>query len=238
MRQTIGVSLWMLMSTVTGSHSFAYETMTVHAGGSIAGTVKFHGTRPTPEPVNISKDQDVCGKTEKVNETLILGDNQGIRNVVVSLVNVQKGKPFSSKSVILDQKDCQYAPRILLVPVGGEVSIFNNDGILHNIHTYSDKNPSVNKAQPKFKRMIKEKFTVPEIIKVTCDAHAWMSGWLVIEDHPYYTVTDATGRFVLEDVPPGEYDLKIWHEAFKEKVQPIQVLPEKRSEIAVELAIP
>jgi plastocyanin len=228
--------LW--ISTVTVPSSFAYEVITVHDGGSIAGIVKFHGTPPVPEPVNISKDQEVCGKKEKVNETLILGENQGIQNVVVSVVNVQEGKRFSQKNAILDQKDCQYTPRILLVPAGGEVSILNNDGILHNIHTYSDKNPTVNKAQPKFKKIIKEKFTVPEIIKVTCDAHSWMSGWLVIEDHPYYTVTDANGRFLLEEIPPGAYNLKTWHETLKEKIQPTQVLPGERSQVAVELVIP
>ena len=210
------VSLW-FVSLVGGAveQVFGYEVISVSEGGSVVGTVKYTGPRPVAEPLSISKDQEVCGKTEKVNETLLIGENQGVQNAVVSLMNIEKGKRFSQKSATLDQKDCRYAPHILLVPVSSELSILNNDGILHNFHSHSTNNPTVNKPQPKFKKVMKEKFSEPEVIKVTCDAHAWMSGWLVITDHPYYVVTDTKGNFQLEDVPPGQYELKVWHETLR-----------------------
>ena len=237
MHRVLIVSLW-LMSLVGEAveQVFGYEVISVSDGGSIVGTVKYTGPRPVAAPLSISKDQEVCGKTEKMNETLLISENQGIQNAVVSLVNIEKGKRFSQKSVTLDQKDCRYTPHILLVPVDSELSILNNDGILHNFHSHSTNNPVVNKAQPKFKKVMKEKFSEPEVIKVTCDAHAWMAGWLVIIEHPYYAVTDTKGNFQLENIPPDKYTLKVWHETLKEITQQIHILPRDVRQINIKMA--
>ncbi len=62
----------------------------------------------------------------------------------------------------------------------GELEVKNSDDILHNIHTYSTANPSINKAQPKFKKLMTEKLEKPEFVKVTCDVHSWMLGWVAV----------------------------------------------------------
>ena len=230
------VGLW-CVTAVAGAagQTFAYEVISVSDGGSIVGTIQYSGPRPAVEPLAISKDQEVCGKTKKVDETLLIGEHQGVQNAVVSLIDITKGKQFAQKNVILDQKECRYAPHVLLVPVNSELSILNNDGILHNFHSLSTKNPIINKPQPKFKKVMKEKFSNPEVIKVVCDAHAWMSGWLIITEHPYYAISDGQGKFLLEGIPPGEFTLKIWHEVLKETTQKIRVAPSERQEIVIEL---
>jgi plastocyanin len=226
------VVVLMTMGNVLG-----YEVISVRDGASMQGTVRFLGTPPTAEPVIISKDQEVCGKTEKRDESLVVSDNHGVQNAVVSLVNIERGKRFSTTKAVVDQKDCRYAPHVLLTPIG-DVTFLNSDGILHNIHSHSSKNPPFNKAQPKFKKSLKETFREPEVIKITCDAHAWMSGWLVIQDHPYYAVTDAKGQFLLEDIPPGDYEIKVWHEVLAEKVHPIRLSAKEQLSITVELTRP
>jgi len=229
---------WLIGLVVTTANVLAYEGITVHGGGSIHGTVLFAGTPPVAALVTISKDQEVCGKTEKKDESLIVGSNRGVQNAVVSLENVQRGKRFATKNVVLDQKECRYVPHVLLAPTGGEVTILNSDGILHNIHSYSSNNPPFNKAQPKFKKRLTEKFNQAEAIKLACDAHAWMSGWLVVQEHPYYVITDATGHFLLEDIPPGDYEIKVWHESLTEKVQPVRISPNTTLDITVEVMLP
>jgi hypothetical protein len=94
----------------------------------------------------------------------------------------------------------------------------------------------VNLAQPKFKKTITQQFEQPEFIKVTCDAHGWMSGWIVVEDHPYYAVTDQTGSFNLSNVPPGDYEVKVWHETLGEKTQKVSVKPKAETKATFELA--
>jgi len=230
-RITVGVGFQALLL----SGAWGYEAIEVKDGGTIAGEVKFAGDPPAPEKLAITKDQEVCGKTEKVNESLIVGSNKGIQNVVVSITNIEKGKKLPEAGATLDQKDCRYAPHVLLSPAGAEVTILNSDGILHNLHTYSTKNPSFNKAQPKFKKKMAEKFAQPETVKMTCDAHGWMTGWLVVQDHPYYATTDANGAFKITDIPPGDYELKFWHEALGEKTQKVSVKAKEEAKTAVEM---
>jgi plastocyanin len=225
--------LSLTLGLVTLPHpTWGYEAIDVTDGGTIAGTVQFAGDPPTPTKLEITKDLEVCGKTEKVEESLLVGPNKGIKNVVVSITNIQRGKKLDGGGV-LDQKDCVYTPHVVLSPVGAELTILNSDGILHNVHTHSTKNPPFNKAQPKFRKEMKETFAHPETIKVTCDAHGWMSGWFVIHEHPYYTVTDDTGAFQLTDVPPGDYELKFWHETLGEAIQKVSVKPQETTTVAL-----
>src|SRR5262245_59433089 len=126
----VGVSLQVLLL----SGAWAYEAMDVTNGGTISGEVKFTGTPQTPEKITVTKDQEVCGKTEKVDESLLVGPNGGLQNVVISIADIAKGKKMGETAATLDQKDCRYAPHIVLLPAGAELKILNSDGILHNIH--------------------------------------------------------------------------------------------------------
>jgi plastocyanin len=217
--------------------SLGYEVISVADGGTIRGQVKLKGEAPTPEKVEITKDEDTCGKTEKINESLLVGSDNGLQNVVVSIENIQRGKRQQRvrEGALLDQKDCRYVPHVVLVPVGVSLTLKNSDGILHNVHSHSVENPPFNKPQPKFKKTMQATFTKPETIKITCDAHAWMSGWIVVHEHPYYTVTDESGRFVLTNVPSGEYTLRVWHEALGEGRHSVSVAPKAEARVQLEL---
>lgn len=203
--------------------AFGYEGAAVSGGGTISGEVKLQGTAPAPKPVEVTKDKEVCGQHEIKSEDLLVGSNGGLENAVVFITSISKGKPMGASEAVLDQKGCQYVPHVLLFPAGTTVKINNDDGILHNIHTYSTKNTPFNMAQPKFKKTIEAKFDQPEVVKVTCDAHGWMGGWFIVEDNPYYAKTDANGNYKLTDVPPGDYELKVWHEKLGEKTQKVTV---------------
>lgn len=221
MRKAIGLAA---MAALCASPVLAYEGGAVSGGGSISGIVKLQGAAPAAKTVEVTKDKEVCGAHGDMKaEDLIVGANNGVANAVVSIVTIAKGKPIEPATPTLDQKGCKYIPHVLAFPAGSTVKILNSDGILHNIHTYSTKNPSVNLAQPKFKKEIQQKVEHPETIKVTCDAHGWMSGYFISQDHPYYAVTDANGGFKLTDVPAGDYELKVWHEKLGEKTTKVTV---------------
>ncbi len=221
---------------LTLSSAWAYESGDVSNGGTIAGTVKFVGEAPALAQIEVTKDTAVCGQTEKFDEALVVGDENGVKNVVVSIANIEKGKAQAAEGGTLDQKECIYTPRVVLSPAGADLNILNNDGILHNIHTYSEANPSINKAQPKFRKKMTQNFAQSETIRVECDAHSWMKGWLVVTDHPYYAVTDASGAFELADVPAGSYTLRIWHETLGELTQDVTVEAGGAASVAVEMA--
>jgi hypothetical protein len=211
------------MTAFAATPAFAYEGGAVADGGTVSGTVKFQGTAPAPKKLDITKDQEVCGAKEHMDESLVVGSGGGVKNAVVAITNITKGKPMPATGATLDQKGCQYQPRVTLVPANAPVKILNDDGILHNIHSFSKKNPPVNRAQPKFKKEIEEKWAQPETVELRCDVHAWMSGWLIVQDNPYYAITDDNGSFKLTDVPAGEYEIKVWHEKLGEQTQKVTV---------------
>ena len=216
----------------------AYEGIDVTDGGTISGEVKFSGAPPAPEKLAVTKDNEVCGK-EKTSAALVVGANKGIQNVVVRVKDIQKGKKLTppASHPVFDQKGCEYAPHVLAFPAGSTIDILNSDGILHNVHTTSQANPSFNQAQPKFKKKIEAKIEKPEMpIKVQCDAHGWMHAWWISQDHPYYAVTDANGAFKLADVPPGDYELEFWHETLGKQTQKVSVQAKQEAKVSVEMA--
>jgi plastocyanin len=225
-----------VMAAFGAGQVVAYEGGAVANGGSVSGTVKMKGTPPAPAKLDVNKDTEVCGAGQKTSKELLVAADGGVQYAVVYIPGITKGKAFSSDKATLDQKGCEYVPHIVLAPAGGDVDILNSDGILHNIHTYSDKNPPLNRAQPKFKKSMTEKFATPERVRLSCDVHGWMQGWLIVEDSPYYVVTDEKGAFKLTDVPAGDYEVKVWQEKLGESSQKVSVKAGADSSVNFELA--
>ena len=179
---------------------------------AIKGTVQYVGAPIEPKKLPVTVDQFVCGK-DKDAEELSLSPQRGLRNAVVSLASAPPDPRwnFSTAPVFLDQKQCVFIPRVILVPLGGTVEFLNSDRLLHNLHSVSRANAVLNRTQPKG-RTIPITFTKPEIVRITCDLHGWMRAWVVVMEHPFHAVTGAAGEFVLDKIPPGKYTLNVWHE--------------------------
>lgn len=213
----------------------AYEGGAVKDGGTISGVVKFKGKAPKPKKLRVTKDKKACGKAAKSDKSLLVSGGK-IANAVVVIKGIKKGKKVASKKVTLDQKGCEYTPHVLAFVAGSTVEILNPDGVLHNVHSYSKKNSSFNKAQPKFKKKLRVKVEKPEAISVKCDVHGWMSGWLFSAENPYFSVTDKNGSFKLTDVPPGDYTVEVWHETLGKLSQKVTVKAKGEAKVDFELA--
>lgn len=215
--------------------SLAYQGGPVAEKGSISGVVKFAGQPPAVKPIEVNKDQATCGKSQPA-DALVMGEDKSVKNAVVRLTNISKGKPLDTATkMVLDQVKCRFVPHVAVVPVGATLEITNSDPITHNIHTFSIENDPINKAQPKTLKVISAKFTAPEIIKTQCDIHKWMSTWLVAADHPYNALTDDKGRFRLTDVPPGTYQMEIWHEKLGKVSKEVTVKADADASVTVDL---
>jgi plastocyanin len=213
----------------------AYQAGDVKDGGTISGTVKFKGTAPAPKKLDVNKDKEVCGKTPKTDQSLVV-NNGNLANAVVTITDIQKGKKIEAKKVTLDQNGCEYKPHVLAFPAGSAVEILNPDGILHNVHSYSKVNTPFNQAQPKFKKTLDVKIEKPEVIEVKCDVHGWMHGWLVATENPYFAVTDNSGAFKLTDVPAGNYTVEVWHEKLGKSTQKVTVKAKEDAKVNFEVA--
>lgn len=195
-----------------------YRTIEVKDGGTVRGTVRLSGDVPRPTVFVTGKDPSWCGRT-KTSQRLRIGKNNGVADGVVILEGITAGKKMEGNaSPVLNQSGCDFFPHVVMVPWGTNFTIVNSDAVLHNIRASSsgiDEKTIFNIAQPirGLRTTVKaEHFPRSGIYHVACDAgHPWMSAYIVVVDHPYCTVTDANGRFVLTDVPPGKYTLRIWH---------------------------
>jgi len=181
-------------------------------GAGLTGTVVVSGRAPDPQKVPVTIDQYVCG-TEKDAGDLLLSPRKGLKNAVVWIENppADAAAPTQPAKVEMDQNGCVFIPRVVVVPAGGTVDFLNSDRLLHNIHATPKLNVSFNRTQPK-SRTIPITFAKPEIVRINCDLHSWMVGWVVVAAHPYYAITGADGQFAFENLPPGKYNLQVWHE--------------------------
>jgi plastocyanin len=206
-------------------------------GGTIKGTVRFTGSTLESKKVTVTVDQYVCGK-EKDAEDLVLTRDRGIRNTVVWLQTGPPGTKWEGPSspVQMDQKECLFVPRVVVVPAGGTVEFLNNDRLLHNLHSaLSRENPSFNRTQPKG-RTIPIVFKRPEIIRVDCDLHPWMRAWVVVAEHPFYALTNDQGEFALPNVPAGQYTLHVWQENLGTVTRAVTVSDTAVTTVTVEMA--
>ncbi|MFQ5822583.1 MAG: carboxypeptidase regulatory-like domain-containing protein [bacterium] len=209
----------------TMAEAGGYQAMTVTNGGTIKGTVTFAGTIPPKQKLEITKDVNVCGKMPHYKEDLVVSRNKGVANVVVSITTLNKGKSMDvlGNKFELDQNGCTFKPHVVIVPTGTDLTILNSDGILHNIHTFSEKNTPINVAQPGFKKKMTQTFNEPEVIRVACDVHNWMDSYIIVVEHPYYAVTNENGNFELTDVPAGTYTLEYWQETLGTRTAEVTV---------------
>jgi plastocyanin len=189
----------------------AYEEITVNNGGTIRGTVKVEGKIPKLPPLQIVKFKEFC--KDVPNESLVLGPGQGLRYAVVTLEGIAKGKPVEKEAVHeLDNVKCRFVPHVTAASVGQFVLIKNSDPILHTAHAYFIGQPHFNVGLYPG-RVSRKPLITPGIAKIVCEVHPWMTSYIVVTDHPYHSVTDLYGEYGIGEVPPGSYQLKVWHES-------------------------
>lgn len=210
----------------------AYKEIDVKDGGAIVGIVRYDGDIPSAKILKVDKDEQTCGHENKQSEELIInGESKGIKNVVVSLVDIAAGKKAEANaSAVLDQKECVFIPHVLAVSAGTSVDLLNSDNIMHNLHSWSIKNPGFNEGVSGGGKLTK-KFDIPEVVKITCDVHKWMSSFIVVKANPYFAVTDESGRFKIENVPAGSYKIEAWQEKLGKKTGDVTVKPKEETTV-------
>lgn len=234
----IGLSMWL---AILCSAAWAYEEIPVVDGGAIAGKVTITAGKPVPKGFNLITFPDpvYCGRISTGTGWRILKEfdvaaDGGLKDVVVFLADVTKGKPFKFEPQTIEARDCRFLPFVTVVRDRDEVVIMNMDPVMHDIQAYetSHLGPRVLfntplPMNPHHKRNVSAEshehlagVPVKEVIHMTkgrkffvmqCGFHAYMESWGLAVDNPYHQLTGSDGRFSLTDIPPGDYVLTAWH---------------------------
>ncbi len=205
------LALWMLLPVGAWAQSW----------GDLTGRIVFDGTPPKPRPLKITKDVQVFGNKGLVDESLVVGPDGGLANVVIYLTKPRRVKIHPElknqvpKEVVIDNKDGRFVPRVATVWLGVQKLIYkNSDPVSHNCNCQPfNDNPANPLLEPggTFHHMLSFPQFVP--VPISCNIHPWMRGYVLPRSNPYMAVTDKHGRFVIPKLPAGvELQFRMWHE--------------------------
>jgi plastocyanin len=189
------------------SLTFALVTLPARAA-TISGAVRYDGAVPeNPEPDN-----------EGRRRPLLTVNERALAYVAVWLKPLDGEfspapvAPADLDAVKIEQEDYEFVPRVVTVRAGQKVSIGNQDPANHNVRTVA-RNPEngFNVMTPTDQRYVRDMQPEPgeRPIRLDCDFHPWMAGWIYVFDHAWHDATRTDGRFRIDNVPPGNYLLTL-----------------------------
>lgn len=201
--------------------------------GSIRGIVTVaDSVDATLRMVDVTADQSVCG--ERVEDRVVVVDpSGGLANAVI----IVTGVPWNDTKPepVINNSGCYFVPRVQVAATRSVVMLTSEDDVLHTTHAYDDRQRTLfNIAIPLPGLEIERPLRRPGPVRIECDSHGWMRGWVYVTDD-IGTVTTSNGQFELAGIPAGSYELTVWHEQFTGKSQHITVSPDGQTEASFTL---
>jgi hypothetical protein len=244
----------------TGTPGGGYKEVAVPDGGTISGAILFSGPQPRPRLYQLNQfpQPDYCGRVDSdgngdrvVRQVAV--DNGRLADVVVAVTQVSRGKPFHLGAAEVTADGCRFLVRGSSTVVGvvrqdGSIHIVNLDadptdpelakGVLHNPHGYEINGRYIetlfNQALPRKGEAMTETVRLKRrgtVIKLECDQHNYMTAYFYPVDNPYYAVVGPSGTFVIDQLPPGTYQIHAWHPILGEQVQTVTVVAHRTSSV-------
>jgi len=214
----------------------AYEETTVSNAGTVTGTVQFTGDIPDPQRFELRRyyDRVYCGALSdgsgyRLLREVSVGEQQGLKDVVVTIEGVAKGKPFEFQETKLEANICQFVPFVSVVRNEHPLSVVNLDSVAHDLQFYERDREHIFIM---FHRPALTKAGTSDIVRFTgnrrevtmqCGMHPFMQGHGLAVENPYYAITGTEGTFAIKDLPAGTYRIKAWHPVLGEREQDITV---------------
>ena len=240
-----------MVIVLAASPMLAYETAPVADGAVLSGKVVLKGKAADAKKFELSKfpNSDFCGKglaeagALHMNTGVVFGKNDKgedaavkgermlrevgvtkdgmLKDVVVVIQGIEKGKPLAFKGTDVKAANCRFLVQgpseyVGVVMKKEKIRFDNDDNVMHNPHAYEVagakrdtmfNNPLNGKTQ-----LTKEvKLRKSPIMKTECDQHNFMQVWFYAIENPYYAVVGEDGSFTIDQVPPGKYKITAWH---------------------------
>jgi plastocyanin len=182
---------------------------------TVRGTVRFRGTVPLAPHIGRGSFAE-CAKTPPREKAVLVSADGGVAE---AFVWIKQGVPegdyaIPAEPVVVDQRGCEFLPRVAGVRAGQPVAFRNDDQTLHNVHAIGTGSNRFNFGMPVTGMEVKRLLTEPQVtVTIACDVHPWMRAYLGVVRHPFFAVTGADGHFAIGGLPAGTYLVEAWQEA-------------------------
>ena len=146
------------------------------------------------------------------------------RRAVVYLQTAPRGafEQTDAGHAVMDQRNETFVPHVLAITTGTMVEFPNSDRTYHNVFSLS-KASKFDLGRYAVGRSKAVRFDRPGIVRVFCDIHSHMNAFILVFSHPYFALTDAEGRYRIDNVPPGTYQVIAWNEGAASEPKPATV---------------
>ena len=177
--------------------------------GVLGGRVVFSGEAPAPRYIQVNKDAEHCSVAEGEVQDVVMSADGSLADAVIEIEGIEGAAlETPARAMEIHQEGCMFSPRLLLVPDGTEVTIYNGDPVLHNINTGQWNIAQIPDSPPIAQQI---DFQGRSLFRVNCNVHSWMESFIYVARSSYVAVTGPDGRYRIEDVPPGEYRVTATH---------------------------
>ena len=234
------------------SMGFAYEVNEVVNGATITGRVAFTGAPPVPRHFEVQKGPEVCGSERILTKVdvqngwlkgavvVLEGVEQGKPFEPQQLKDVTPGEGEfryaggETLDLNVELQKCSFGPFTGVVMADTPVRFANHDVIKHTLHTYVLKgrhatilktvhNQNLPPDSQTDKSFETKTLRQAHAVALTCDRHDFMENWLYVVESPYFSISERDGTFSMDRVPPGQYNLVVWHPVLGMQQQVIRV---------------
>jgi plastocyanin len=206
---------------------------------TLSGTIVLTGKRPWPLKIDMSADPVCLKMNPNPTSQFVVGSEGRLANVLVYVKSkelAQRTFEQPASPALLDHKACNYAPRVMGMRTGQTLAIFNRDATVHNTHAVSRSNPDWNQTQMNGTPPLTHVFQKSEVVAFKCNQHPWEKAYVAVFDHPFFAVSDQSGNFKIEGVPPGQYTVVAWHESFGEQTMEVTVVSGEAKDVGFTFA--
>lgn len=190
-----------------------YHIEELTSSGTIEGTVFFPGE--TPPPAMFAAGDPLCPHGIAQNHLLVRQINLALQNAVV-ILDIDHGVPIEPARGQLATEGCMLTPRIQWLPAGSSLQLKNEDGADHDIHAFQQDVTAFDVPLRGKETVARRPLIHLGFYKINCQHHLWERAWIYVSEHPYVAITDSDGHFVIPNVPPGRYSIRVWHEGWTE----------------------
>jgi len=246
MRKLTLAFTFILMCLWVAGPATAYQEIEVKNGGTLEGRAILTG--PTPEPrvyhLVLFPNLDLCAEVDtdpdmnRVLYDFIADDKKGLRDVVVTLEQVDAGKPFNKKPINILSENCKFTPDVNIVRQGEGFLVDNQDAVMHNSQVYQAERGKIILNIPIPAEEVSDgKVTFQKhykIFQMICGMHEFMQTWGYRVQNPYYFKTGGDGSFKIDNIPPGTYKVNAWHYLMKFRSKTITIKPNSKVNVNFE----